>query len=108
PSHVSESLPNAAHRPLSLHDALPIYAMPMLMTSRVKSSSIGPSPNQCSARASTFPPLSTITGIPSLSPMIAAKGVGSAGYMTIRSEEHTSELQSPDHLVCRLLLEKKK
>src|SRR5207244_13610412 len=26
----------------------------------------------------------------------------------IRSEEHTSELQSPDHLVCRLLLEKKK
>src|SRR5258708_8683638 len=27
---------------------------------------------------------------------------------TIRSEEHTSELQSPDHLVCRLLLEKKK
>src|SRR5207244_11835619 len=26
---------------------------------------------------------------------------------TRRSEEHTSELQSPDHLVCRLLLEKK-
>src|SRR5947208_4315616 len=31
-----------------------------------------------------------------------AKGVGPR----IRSEEHTSELQSPDHLVCRLLLEK--
>src|SRR5258708_25812530 len=31
-------------------------------------------------------------------------GGGNAG----RSEEHTSELQSPDHLVCRLLLEKKK
>src|SRR5947208_3564 len=31
------------------------------------------------------------------------------GWMTclVRSEEHTSELQSPDHLVCRLLLEKK-
>src|SRR5947208_4379594 len=28
--------------------------------------------------------------------------------MSRRSEEHTSELQSPDHLVCRLLLEKKK
>src|SRR5690348_17728811 len=27
---------------------------------------------------------------------------------TVRSEEHTSELQSPVHLVCRLLLEKKK
>src|SRR5258708_17106942 len=39
-----------------------------------------------------------------------------AGYLRVlagppcegRSEEHTSELQSPDHLVCRLLLEKKK
>src|SRR5258708_19904745 len=33
-----------------------------------------------------------------------------AGQFSIapRSEEHTSELQSPDHLVCRLLLEKKK
>src|SRR5258708_22464741 len=29
-------------------------------------------------------------------------------FFGIRSEEHTSELQSPDHLVCRLLLEKKK
>src|SRR5207244_8630636 len=28
--------------------------------------------------------------------------------VTGRSEEHTSELQSPDHLVCRLLLERKK
>src|SRR5258708_21439129 len=32
---------------------------------------------------------------------------GAAGN-SHRSEEHTSELQSPDHLVCRLLLEKKK
>src|SRR5258708_10754694 len=31
-----------------------------------------------------------------------------APHQLIRSEEHTSELQSPDHLVCRLLLEKKK
>src|SRR5258708_21276006 len=31
-----------------------------------------------------------------------------AGDQPERSEEHTSELQSPDHLVCRLLLEKKK
>src|SRR5258708_25037086 len=29
-------------------------------------------------------------------------------FLLDRSEEHTSELQSPDHLVCRLLLEKKK
>src|SRR5438552_14092216 len=32
----------------------------------------------------------------------------SAEVQVLRSEEHTSELQSPDHLVCRLLLEKKK
>src|SRR5947208_4496423 len=31
-----------------------------------------------------------------------------ACLVALRSEEHTSELQSPDHLVCRLLLEKKK
>src|SRR5258708_25952325 len=36
-------------------------------------------------------------------------GAGADGYwLDVRSEEHTSELQSPDHLVCRLLLEKKK
>src|SRR5258708_21525370 len=32
----------------------------------------------------------------------------SLAFGQLRSEEHTSELQSPDHLVCRLLLEKKK
>src|SRR5438552_7049789 len=42
-----------------------------------------------------------------------ACGVGKSGRLGSnanpqpRSEEHTSELQSPDHLVCRLLLEKK-
>src|SRR5947208_16505062 len=35
-------------------------------------------------------------------------GSHTAGEIVGRSEEHTSELQSPDHLVCRLLLEKKK
>src|SRR5258708_17440165 len=37
---------------------------------------------------------------------IAARGRDKRPWR--RSEEHTSELQSPDHLVCRLLLEKKK
>src|SRR5258708_30272656 len=36
------------------------------------------------------------------------KPEAAARIPTSRSEEHTSELQSPDHLVCRLLLEKKK
>src|SRR5947208_6865122 len=35
-------------------------------------------------------------------------GVPTQANSNMRSEEHTSELQSPDHLVCRLLLEKKK
>src|SRR5947208_4061880 len=39
---------------------------------------------------------------------IEAKGPRIPTIDLIRSEEHTSELQSPDHLVCRLLLEKKK
>src|SRR5258708_31674346 len=37
-----------------------------------------------------------------------SKAVCIRGMISTRSEEHTSELQSPDHLVCRLLLEKKK
>src|SRR5258708_14252582 len=38
----------------------------------------------------------------------AAIGAQAVGRAHQRSEEHTSELQSPDHIVCRLLLEKKK
>src|SRR2546422_2165385 len=37
-----------------------------------------------------------------------ARADASRGYLLSRSEEHTSELQSRLHLVCRLLLEKKK
>src|SRR5258708_27088753 len=40
-----------------------------------------------------------------LAPRARLKFTTATGF---RSEEHTSELQSPDHLVCRLLLEKKK
>ena len=45
-----------------------------------------------------------------LDSMLEDTGGGGGGYggNNWRSEEHTSELQSPDHLVCRLLLEKKK
>src|SRR5258708_39972773 len=40
---------------------------------------------------------------------VAGVGENLHAHPTVyRSEEHTSELQSPDHLVCRLLLEKKK
>src|SRR5438552_4409899 len=40
-------------------------------------------------------------------PMTRRTRTASTFGVSSRSEEHTSELQSPDHLVCRLLLEKK-
>src|SRR5436189_4306173 len=39
---------------------------------------------------------------------VAAANSSSGQTPSVRSEEHTSELQSPMYLVCRLLLEKKK
>src|SRR5258708_28510465 len=44
----------------------------------------------------------------SVAPPIAEPVIARHECFSARSEEHTSELQSPDHLVCRLLLEKKK
>src|SRR5258708_18801970 len=63
---------------LSLHDALPI----------------------CPSSVFTRSVSSAFHGTSSVMP--------SSANSSARSEEHTSELQSPDHLVCRLLLEKKK
>src|SRR5256885_9062888 len=63
------------------------------------------------------PPRSTLFPYTTLfrSPMMSAtcvpcplKSIGSGSGARSRSEEHTSELQSPCNLVCRLLLEKKK
>src|SRR5947208_10803925 len=62
---------------LSLHDALPIWRTVCPLIS------------------------SSVAGGP------AGPPPGAACRRKNRSEEHTSELQSPDHLVCRLLLEKK-
>src|SRR5438552_13561449 len=64
------------------------------------------------------PPLldPTLTGAPParafwpLTPAVAFRACRDRDELAVtlpRSEEHTSELQSPDHLVCRLLLEKK-
>src|SRR5258708_28894222 len=62
---------------------------------------------------STLFPYTTLfrskTGIVNLNNVIPQHDTHCPAYRPIcRSEEHTSELQSPDHLVCRLLLEKKK
>src|SRR5256885_9964433 len=64
---------------------------------------------------STLFPYTTLFRSPSCAPMPHGKGctAASIGWRSqrparLRSEEHTSELQSPCNLVCRLLLEKKK
>src|SRR5258708_28223662 len=69
---------------LSLHDALPIYTLP--------AETVAFAIQEISIREM------------SIGMILEWKFPG----WRKRSEEHTSELQSPDHLVCRLLLEKKK
>src|SRR5207249_11336990 len=63
------------------------------------------------------PPVAIAAGVPVVVLSIFAAGLGPsvwsvaaiyAGFIFLRSEEHTSELQSRFDLVCRLLLEKKK
>src|SRR5258707_5958414 len=66
---------------LSLHDALPI----------------------CSSSARRLPADGTMRQT-----MRLIFGSGPPTHLSLRSEEHTSELQSRQYLVCRLLLEKKK
>src|SRR5258708_11675874 len=56
---------------------------------------------------SVFMPVGTYGSVKAMSPA-DLHAVGAQIVLGNRSEEHTSELQSPDHLVCRLLLEKKK
>src|SRR5436309_5021128 len=75
--------------PLSLHDALPISAGREDMRSPFAGSR-APRPRSSAARASCATPARSPT------------------RRSSRSEEHTSELQSRENLVCRLLLEKKK
>src|SRR3712207_7158639 len=80
---------------LSLHDALPIFCWP---ASSRSPPTCAPSPPPCGSS----PTSSGWVTSPSTSPRWRACG------SPIRSEEHTSELQSRQYLVCRLLLEKKK
>src|SRR5438552_17698239 len=57
---------------------------------------------------SAITPPETPAPPPHTVPTAASPAPEPNGGAVRRSEEHTSELQSPDHLVCRLLLEKKK
>src|SRR5205807_9234347 len=94
--------PPSAIYPLSLHDALPIC--PLGEVTR-----LARRPRRCASGLCPLP-LPPI-GSPSFtSPATgrACPAAHSRGSSCSRSEEHTSELQSPCNLVCRLLLEKKK
>src|SRR5258708_21954708 len=84
---------------LSLHDALPIYLRPEWF---IAADTVG-------ITAGTSTPDEVIDRVDQHIRALAAKAKPlCASREAERSEEHTSELQSPDHLVCRLLLEKKK
>src|SRR5690606_41598684 len=88
--------------PLSLHDALPIYPQEGSVRSltRWQSAANASASGICettATRSGRPPHACTVT-----SPLSIETS------LTARSEEHTSELQSRENLVCRLLLEKKK
>src|SRR5690348_17788771 len=60
------------------------------------------------ATSAAIPSTTNMTGLASITKLKAAWTPAQIFVAIARSEEHTSELQSPVHLVCRLLLEKKK
>src|SRR5439155_23480772 len=89
---------------LSLHDALPISIFDLM--------------NRRFGRRRNLPPVTPATMVRRCKPIPSARRPAAIVFAstaqivfpvqtTGRSEEHTSELQSRGHLVCRLLLEKK-
>src|SRR5207302_10983581 len=106
--HTLTHPPTPLSHALSLHDALPIFS---------------PTRSQCRLRAAAQPGQDLVGGLVGRSllgqplrqlrivveqpPGLVARGLPDQ-VRRLRSEEHTSELQSRENLVCRLLLEKKK
>src|SRR5690606_39403299 len=84
-------------RTLSLHDALPIFRAPLAMTAAT-----GVGDHLATAMAARAGLLHREEAL--LHAHLTDTATGGTG----RSEEHTSELQSRENLVCRLLLETKK
>src|SRR5207248_11439519 len=98
------TLPPALHT-LSLHDALPIWHVSGSNPLRARSpdSRLTRVSSGRSAIRAAFRPASSRARASSAS----GSSVAASPTCSLRSEEHTSELQSPYDLVCRLLLEKK-
>src|SRR5439155_26640468 len=91
---------------LSLHDALPIYSPVATYVPRSRGVS--------SRKVTRVPSCSTTSqpGVsrqrPDMTTCVLPDSCTRVTFRELRSEEHTSELQSRGQLVCRLLLEKKK
>src|SRR5690625_6996426 len=94
--------------------------MPVPIAKNTQSLALRPAPKRASPQAAEFASCSKRTGMPMRSSRFfrtvalrhgkcgAKRTIVQVGSIKPRSEEHTSELQSRGHLVCRLLLEKKK
>src|SRR3712207_7866426 len=96
PVHTAYALPTGRLR--SAHDSRPKLMAAELMNASDHPSRLNPSDS-----------FSETAKAVSNSPATITIAHATAGLLTsIRSEEHTSELQSRQYLVCRLLLEKKK
>src|SRR5690606_41225733 len=105
---VSRASATAALYTLSLHDALPIYGSTLRELRRLAT----PHMETLCGRVQETVNLVVRTGaeVRFLSSVESSQilHVGDRRGTILRSEEHTSELQSRENLVCRLLLEKKK
>src|SRR5207248_6433052 len=106
--HPTRLVPSSAPAPtqlspLSLHDALPISVLRTASAAPATSGTSGPITTRSARQlvASSAMAAGPATFTPSCSASDAIPALP-------RSEEHTSELQSPYELVCRLLLEQKK
>src|SRR5207253_10997578 len=93
---------------LSLPDALPISHWSDL-TNSICEQRYSNLPNTASpaARVPSAPPTSCVVSFAAIAATTARSIASASSVWPRRSEEHTSELQSRGHLVCRLLLEKK-
>src|SRR5690606_41496669 len=99
-------LPTSVAVTLSLHDALPIFGRCILNAARIAASTSGV--KRAAERSAKMASLRAValrfrSGLSS-----SLHCFGLIRLPSLRSEEHTSELQSRENLVCRLLLENKK
>src|SRR5207244_13017182 len=107
-SHAEVSLPVLTRYPptSTLFPYTTLFRSNSRASASVKTAVLNPMPIASDAMATMVNPGLRSSQRSAKRTSAATDSIKAADYR--RSEEHTSELQSPDHLVCRLLLEKKK